>query len=167
MVKRTWFGPALAGAFALAGCDPFAPAEPDAPTAAGSVQAAKRPESVPSLWAKGMVDGNVSQTHALVSTDFQGSSGGVAVSYSAFDACLGRVAKMDVDTARFEWRSTPSGASDSVWGDVDWTLVMADGGRYGGRATWAVSRDDAAEWHLARWIESAGAGNWSDLCGGF
>ena len=166
MVKRTMFGAALSCAFALAGCDPFAPAEPDAPSAAGTVQVAKRPESVPPLWTKGMADGNVLQTLALVGEDFQGSSGGGAFTRSAFVACLERVAKLDVDTARFAWRSVPSGSSDSVWGDVDWTLAVADGGRYGGRATWAVSRDDAAEWHLARWIESAGAGNWSDLCGG-
>lgn len=167
MVKRFLSAFAMTGLLALSGCDPFAPAEPEAPTLAGSVQAATRAESVPTLWAKGLADGNVLQTTALVENGFQGSSGGGVISRDKFVSCLERLAKTKVDTARFAWRSAPSGASDSVWGDVDWTLVLSGGTRYGGRATWAVLRDAAAEWHLVRWVESSGAGNWSDACGGF
>lgn len=167
MVKRLLACFVPTAILALSGCSPFDPAEPESPTAAGSVQVATRAEAVPTLWAKGLVEGNVLQTLALVEESFQGSSGGATITRAAFVACLERLAKQDVDTARFAWRSTPSGATDSVWGDVDWTLSLGGGGNYGGRATWAVSRDDAAEWHLVRWAESSGAGNWSDACGGF
>lgn len=150
----------------LCGCDPFAAGEPEQPTEGGSVQAATRPEAVPALWAKGLKAGNVLQTIALVGTDFSGSFGGAAVGRERFVACLERVAKLEIDSARFSWRNTPSGGADSASGDVDWILATPSGA-YGGRATWAVSRDAAAEWHLSRWTESGSPGNWSDLCDGF
>lgn len=151
----------------LASCDPFAPSAPEAPTSAGTVQVATRPESVPGLWAKGVLAGNVLQTERLLDERFSGSSGGATMARDRFLSCLERLAKLDVDTARFAWSDTPTGETDSVWGDVDWTLVLSGGARFGGRATWAVVRDDAAEWKLARWVESSTSGNWSDACGGF
>lgn len=164
MVARTY---ALSGLLLLAGCGIFEPAEPEQPSNAGTAQPAKRPESVPVLFAGGLSSGSVLQTVSLVDAGFSGTSGGARFARSAFTSCLERLAKADVDTARFAWRNPPPSSTDSVTGDVDWTLVMGDGKAYGGRATWTVGRDEAAEWRLVRWIEPASAGNWSDVCGGF
>lgn len=157
---------AFAGLVLVAGCGLFDPAEPETPSAAGTVQVAKRAESIPALFAKGLSAGTVLQTVALVDANFSGVSGGTAFGRPAFASCLERLARTDVDTARFTWRSSPTGATDSVTGDVDWVLVLGDGTGFGGRATWTAARDDAAEWHLVRWAEPATAGNWSDACGG-
>lgn len=161
--------PLLAGAVCLvvAGCDPFAPGDPEAPTVAGTAQSAKRVDDVPRLWAKGLVEENTVQTQVLVAESFQGTSGSVPTTLSKFSDCLGKLASEGVDSASFSWRGTPSGTTDSVAGDVDWTLLKEGGARFGGRATWSVVRDDAAEWRLARWSEPATPGNWSDACGGF
>lgn len=161
--------PLLAGAVCLvvAGCDPFAPGSPEAPTVAGTAQSAKRVDDVPRLWAKGLVEENTVQTQVLVSESFQGTSGSVPTTLSKFSDCLGKLASEGVDSASFSWRGTPSGTTDSVAGDVDWILLKEGGTRFGGRATWSVVRDDAAEWRLARWSEPATPGNWSDACGGF
>lgn len=167
MVNRLRAAAAAATLLALAGCDPFAPSEPESPTNAGTVLAAKRPENVPTLWGKGLLEGNQQQTEGLVAEGFAGSSGGTTVGRDRFVACLDRLARLEVDTARFAWRSTPTGETDSVWGEIDWTLVVAGGSRFGGRATWAVVRDDAAEWRISRWVEPSTSGNWSDACGGF
>lgn len=164
MVARMY---ALSGLLLLAGCGIFEPADPEPPSEAGTAQPAKRAESVPTLFGNGLSSGSVLQTVSLVDAGFSGSSGSTPFARSAFTSCLERLAKADVDTARFAWRTTPPGATDSVTGDVDWALVMGDGRTYGGRATWTVGRDKAAEWRLVRWIEPASAGNWSDVCGGF
>lgn len=166
MVKRLSMIAALSLS-GLSGCDPFAPGEPEAPSLAGSYQPAKQAENVPGLWAKGILERNLLQTTKLVDDGFVGSSGGSSMSKSTFDACLERLAKMTIDTVRFGWRSTPTGDADSAWGDVDWILRVSGGASYGGRATWAVSRDNSAEWHLVRWVEASNPGNWSDVCGGF
>jgi len=167
MVKRIFAGSVVLSGVLVVGCDPFAPSEPEAPSAAGSVQMANRAEVLPSLWAKGLSDDNVLQTVALVGEGFQGAVGGSAVSRSAFVSCLERLATDGVDTARFAWRNPPTGSPDSVSGDIDWSMVKKGGTRFGGRATWAAVRDDAAEWRLARWSEPSTPGNWSDACGGF
>jgi hypothetical protein len=165
MVSRTFLAGGLA--FLVWGCDPFAPGDPEAPTVAGTAQSAKRVDDVPRLWAKGLVEENTVQTQVLVAESFQGTSGSVPTSLSKFSDCLGKLASEGVDSASFAWRGTPSGTTDSVAGDVDWTLVKEGGTRFGGRATWSIVRDDAAEWRLARWAEPATSGNWSDACGGF
>lgn len=164
MVARMY---ALSGLLLLAGCGIFEPADPEPPSTAGTAQPAKRPESVPALFASGLSSGSVIQTVSLVDATFSGSSGGAPFARAAFTSCLERLAKEDVDTARFTWRNSPPSATDSVTGDVDWVLVKGDGKIYGGRVTWTVGRDKAAEWRLVRWIEPASAGNWSDVCGGF
>lgn len=151
----------------LAGCDPFSASDPETPTKAGSVQVATHPEKVPVLWAKGLLDSNVLQTERLVGDDFVGTSGGASFSRNSLSTCLATLAARDVDSAGFAWEANPTGETDSVWGEVRWSMVLAGGSRYGGRATWTVVRDDAAEWRIARWVEPATSGNWSDACGGF
>lgn len=165
MVNKTL----LAGGFAvlLSGCDPFAPGDPEAPSVAGSAQSAKRVDDVPRLWAKGVLEGNIVQAQVLLAESFQGTSGSSTFSLDKLSDCLGKLAAEGADSATFSWRSTPSGTTDSVTGDVDWALVKEGGARFGGRATWGVVRDEAAEWRLARWTEPSTSGNWSDACGGF
>ena len=151
----------------LWGCDPFAPSEPESPTVAGSVRAASSPSEVPTLLGRGLAGGNVLQAVAVVDPAFRGLSGSLPFSRPDFVTCLERLVKGGLDTARFSWTSTPSGASDSVSGDVDWLLVESGGGRWQGRATWGVVRGESAEWTLARWSEPGTSGDWSDACGGF
>lgn len=165
MVKATAATAVLA--LVVGGCDPFAPGDPEAPTVAGTAQGAKRVEDVPRLWAKGLSEENTVQTQVLVAETFQGTSGSVPFGPAKFSDCLGKLASEGVDSSFFAWRGTPSGTTDSVTGDVDWTLRSGDGSRFGGRATWAVVRDESAEWRIARWTEPASSGNWSDACGGF
>lgn len=159
-------GAAMAAAW-LAGCDPFDPAEPEPPTVAGSVRTASSASEVPVLLGRGLAGGNALQAVAVVDPAFGGLSGGVPFSRQDFVTCLERLVKRGLDTARVAWTSTPSGASDSVTGDVDWMLVESGGARWQGRATWSVVRGESAEWTLARWAEPATSGNWSDACGGF
>lgn len=159
----------LAGisAVLVSGCDPFAPGEPEAPTVRGNAQGATRVDNIPALWAKGVAEENTVQTLRLLDLEaFQGSSGGTTFRASAMEICLDKLVSEGIDSAAFSWRNTPSGTTDSVTGDVDWTLVKVDGARFGGRATWGAVRDDAAEWRIARWSEPATSGNWSDACGG-
>lgn len=166
MVMRLLGGLVAAGL--LAACaDPFAPADPEAPSTTGTVQTATRADMVPSLWAKGLTDDNVLQTLALLDESFQGSSGGASFKRTQMELCLGTFAAgKGLDSAQFAWHTPPPGSTDSVTADVDWTLVEADGSRFGGRATWSVVRDDAAEWRIARWVEPGTSGNWRDACGG-
>lgn len=165
MVKRVLA--ATTASVLMAACDPFAPSEPESPSVAGSVQAATSASSVPSLLGRGLSGGNVLQALAMVDPGFQGMSGSLPFSRPDFVSCLERLVKRGVDTARFAWTSPPSGATDSVWGDVDWLVVESGGARWKGRATWGVVRSDAAEWTLARWTEPSTSGDWSDACGGF
>jgi len=166
MVTRLCAG--LATAALLAACtDPFAPADPEAPTTAGTVQTATRADMVPSLWAQGLARDNQLQTLALLDESFQGSSGGSGFKRTQMELCLGTLAAGEgVDSAQFSWHTTPPGSTDSVTADVDWVVVKSDGSRFGGRATWSVLRDDAAEWRIARWVEPGTSGNWRDACGG-
>ncbi len=168
--RRRALGAALLaalGSASFAGCDPFEPSEPEPPTVAGSVRAASSASEVPVLLGRGLSEGNALQAVAVVDPAFGGLSGGVPFSRQDFVTCLERLVKRGLDTARVSWTSPPSGASDSVSGDVDWMLVESGGARWQGRATWGVVRGESAEWTLARWSEPATSGNWSDACGGF
>ncbi|MCB9495347.1 MAG: hypothetical protein H6686_00480 [Fibrobacteria bacterium] len=166
MVKSFGFPVWFAASALLAGCDPFAPSEPEPPSLAGNSRTAKTASQVPDVWAQGLAEGNIVQVLALVGEGFRGTSGGKAFTATPFSSCAERLVKEGIDSSRFTWSGIPSGGVDTLTGDVDWSLRQANGTRWNGKATWSVARSESLEWHLLRWNETSAPGNWSDLCGG-
>ncbi len=145
--------------FALAGCDPFAPEEPETPTSVLDLPLAESAKDVPRIWGLALSARSPTRLNAVTSEQLVVARAGKILSSSGLTNCVvDRLFNSDSLVAP-RWASSwtqESSVSDTVRADIDYEVSKGEGPRLAhGVALWTMIRVNPSEWRLWRWEDDA------------
>ncbi len=147
------------------GCDPFAPAEPEAPSSARSFPRAESSDRLAKLLDSALTLGDRSGALSLLdqsaSLVLEGTSKSKALD-NCFQSLVGGAASVEFTLLE----KTPD-FSDTSTRVVEYSIRPDGGSVVAGKATWVLASPSLKNWRLRRWIDDpAYSSSLYRFCGG-
>ena len=145
----------------LAGCDPFAAAEPETPSGSLNIPLAALANEVPRIWGDALAARSTERVNAIASEQLVVAQAGKILSGSGLTNCVvERLFNRDSLVAprwtSSSWTQEPTSSSDTVRATTLYSLSKGEGARLAhGQAIWTVVRVSPSEWRLWRWDDDA------------
>lgn len=145
----------------LAGCDPFAPAQPEAPSNTRVAVVASLPEDVSAEWGKALASRDILHVGDVAAEALQLLQSGDSMSNASFVNCLqgklfASVGNLSAPVWSAVMQDPIAAGTDSVVAKIDYSIAVgSSGAKISGTAKWTLSNLNTPGWELVRWEDLA------------
>lgn len=155
-------------AWCLAGCDPFAPVEPEPPIAGVLEGKARSAAEVPLVFGRILTGESAASPRSLTTSDILVVDGaGSVLDDNGLVRCVESFGRTHGGAVAWTASYVPEvSGTDSARGKVEYQVGLLGGARLAhGSADWTMVPAGPSEWRLARWEDDPlSDSSWLDLC---